>query len=121
MCFLKNNELDKAIARLLAKSDYYLLEIHESLDVGWDKLIPAINRLERFKLVKWYYGTIDFENRIKFYTLTEEGKEILNGSRSDDRWERLYRVSGSRWLQNALRNAVGVGKSLLGKSLSKAD
>jgi PadR family transcriptional regulator, regulatory protein PadR len=74
-------------------SDHDLLVDHGSL-------YPALQRLERQRLIKASWGTSDLNRRARFYELTAAGRKTLTAETG--KWERMVRAI-SRVLQHPQR------------------
>ncbi len=72
---------------LIEKEDLYGYEIAKRLkeksnnlySMGEGTLYPALQRLEKQKLIKSYWGDSESGGRRKYYSITEEGKKELSG------------------------------------------
>ena len=64
-------------------SDHDLLVDHGSL-------YPALQRLERQRLIKASWGTSDLNRRARFYALTAAGRKKLTAETG--KWERMVRA-----------------------------
>jgi transcriptional regulator len=60
------------------------------LQVDHGSLYPALQRLERQKLIASEWGTSDNNRRAKFYRLTAPGRKTLN--RQNSRWAQFIKA-----------------------------
>jgi PadR family transcriptional regulator len=64
----------------------------EDLLVDHGSLYPALQRLERQRLIKSKWGTSELNRRARFYELTRAGKKKLTAETG--KWERMVRAIG---------------------------
>jgi len=64
----------------------------DDLLVDHGSLYPALQRLERQKLIKSKWGVSDLNRRARFYELTPAGRKKLTAETG--RWERMVRAIG---------------------------
>jgi transcriptional regulator len=71
----------------------------EDLLIDHGSLYPALQRLERQRLIKSKWGTSDLNRRARFYELTRAGRKKLTAETG--KWKRMVRAIG-RVLQHQL-------------------
>ena len=64
----------------------------EDLLVDHGSLYPALQRLERQRLIRSRWGTSDLNRRARFYELTRAGRKQL--TMETDRWQRMVCAIG---------------------------
>ncbi len=64
----------------------------DDLLVDHGSLYPALQRLERQRLIKSKWGTSELNRKARFYELTAEGKRKLTVETG--KWERMVRAIG---------------------------
>ena len=64
----------------------------EAILVDHGSLYPALQRLERARLIAAEWGVSDHNRRARFYRLTRAGKKKLTAETS--KWERVVRAVG---------------------------
>jgi DNA-binding PadR family transcriptional regulator len=87
--------IDILLLSLIDKEDLYGYEIAKRLkeksndfySMGEGTLYPALQRLEKQKLIKAYWGDSESGGRRKYYSITEEGKKELSKKLND--WDVL--------------------------------
>lgn len=87
--------IDILLLSLIEREDLYGYEIARRLkeksndlySMGEGTLYPGLQRLEKQKLVKSYWGDSETGGRRKYYRITEEGKRELSVKLND--WEIL--------------------------------
>jgi transcriptional regulator len=62
----------------------------DELLIDHGSLYPALQRLERARLISSEWGTSDNNRRARYYTLTRKGRERL--VRETRKWEQMVRV-----------------------------
>lgn len=95
---LMKGSIDILILSLIEKEDLYgfllakrLNEKSNSLyEMGEGTLYPALQRLEKQKLIKGYWGDSETGARRKYYTITEAGRKSL--SEKSKQWDSLNRL-----------------------------
>lgn len=92
---MMKGSIDILLLSLIQKEDLYGYEIakrlkeksNELYSMGEGTLYPALQRLEKRKLVKSYWGESEGGGRRKYYSITETGKKELNERLKD--WDLL--------------------------------
>lgn len=82
---LMKGSIDILLLSLIGKKDMYGYEIAKILkeksndlyEMGEGTLYPALQRLEKQKLVTSYWGESETAGRRKYYKITEEGRKQL--------------------------------------------
>lgn len=82
---LLKGSIDILLLSLIEKEDLYGFLIAKRLkeksnafyEMGEGTLYPALQRLEKQKLIKGYWGDSDSGARRKYYAITEAGKKAL--------------------------------------------
>jgi transcriptional regulator len=75
----------------------------DDLLIDHGSLYPALQRLERQRLLRSKWGTSELKRRARFYELTAAGRRKLQAETS--RWERMVRAI-ARVMQTAQENEV---------------
>lgn len=83
---MMKGSIDILLLSLIEKEDLYGYEIAKRLkeksndlySMGEGTLYPALQRLEKQKSVKSYWGDSETGGRRKYYSITEEGKKELS-------------------------------------------
>ncbi len=83
---LMKGNIDIILLLLIAKEDLYGYEIAKRLKeksnnlyiIAEGTLYPALQRLEKSKLIESYWGDSSNGGRRKYYRITEEGKKDLS-------------------------------------------
>lgn len=92
---IMKGSIDILLLSLIQKEDLYGYEIAKRLkeksndlySMGEGTLYPALQRLEKQKLITSYWGDSEFGGRRKYYSITEEGKKELSKKLSE--WDLL--------------------------------
>ena len=92
---LLKGTIDVLLLSLIEKQDQYGYELAKILKeksnnkfiMGEGTLYPALQRLEKKKLVKSYWGDSETGGRRKYYSITDEGKRML--SQKLNEWDLL--------------------------------
>lgn len=92
---IMKGSIDILLLSLIRKEDLYGYEMarrlkeksNELYTIGEGTLYPALQRLEKRKLIKSYWGDSDTGGRRKYYSITEEGKKVLAERLKE--WDRL--------------------------------
>ena len=92
---LLRGSIDILLLSLLEKEDLYGYAIAKELkeksnelySISGGTLYPALQRLEKQKYLRSYWGDSESGSRRKYYSITEEGKRDLV-----DQWKTILRI-----------------------------
>jgi DNA-binding PadR family transcriptional regulator len=83
---MMKGSIDILLLSLIEKEDLYGYDIakrlkeksNETYTLSEGTLYPALQRLEKRKLIKSYWGDSETGARRKYYSITDEGKKVLS-------------------------------------------
>lgn len=92
---IMKGSIDILLLSLIEQEDLYGYEIARRLkeksndlySMGEGTLYPALQRLEKQKLIQSYWGNSESGGRRKYYSITDEGKKVL--SKKLNEWDTL--------------------------------